>query len=789
MVSGALNKKLWRDLWRMRGQVLAIGLIMASGIGVLVMGLSTVEALEETARAYYERYRFAHVFAQVKRAPKRVLAEIAALPGVQTVEARVVEGAILDIQGFEEPVVGRLVSLPDNAVPRLNLLTLRSGRMPAAHSDDEVLLSEPFARAHSLYAGETIKAVLNGTWRELRVVGTALSPEYVYAIGPGALMPDDRRFGVLWLPELALQAAFDLEGAFNDVSVHLLRGARAQDVIAGMDRILNRYGGIGAYERADQLSNWFLMNEIKQLQTLSRILPAVFLLVAAFLTNMVLARLIALERSEIGLLKAFGYTRAQIAWHYAKFVLAMGAFGILLGWLAGYWLGWYETRLYGEFYHFPFLLYRPAPTAFVIAALIGFGAALLGALRTVYAAASLPPAEAMRPPAPPMFRRIGIARYAFAQRLEQLTRIIIRQVWRWPIRTLTTCGGIAMGVAVLVTSFQWLDAIEHMVDVYFRQAQSQDVTMIFAEPRSIDVAHNVARLPGVQVVEPMRIVPAKLRFGWREQRESLQGLPTQQRLYRVYDANGKSLTLPPEGLMMSSMLAELLHVKLGDRITVEILEGRREVLQVPVAGIFETYIGSPAYIDDRALARLLRESQTVSAMHLRVDSLQLPNLLAELKALPRLNAVSLRAANIQMFDETMARTLMIFVSFFIVFSCALSVGVTYNAARIALSERGREFATLRVLGFTRGEISYLLLGEIALLAALALPLGCFVGRLLARVIVAAFKTELYRVPFVLEGSSYAWAMIVTIASTALSAVLVRRRLDRLDLIAVLKTRE
>lgn len=789
MVTSALNRKLWRDLWRMRGQVLAIGLIMASGIGVLVMGLSTVEALDETARAYYERYRFAHVFATVKRAPTRLLAEIAALPGVQTVEGRVVQRAILDVAGFDEPVVGQLVSLPTAKQAGLNLLTLRSGRLPAEHSDHEALISEPFARAHSLFAGDTIRAVMNGTWRELRIVGTALSPEFVYAIGPGALMPDDRRFGVLWLPAPALQAVFDLEGAFNDVSVCLLRGVRARDVIDGVDRILSRYGGVGAYERADQLSNWFLMNEIKQLRTLSRILPAVFLAVAAFLTNMVLARLIALERSEIGLLKAFGYTRRQVAWHYAKFVLAIGAFGIALGWIAGYWLGWYETRLYGEFYHFPFLLYRPAPTAFVIAALIGFGAALAGAMRTVHAAGSLPPAEAMRPPAPPMFRRLGVARFAFAERLEQLTRIIIRQVLRWPMRTLTTCGGIAMAVAVLITSMQWLDAIDHMVDVYFRQAQSQDVTMIFTEPRPIAVAYAVARLPGVRTTEAMRVVPAKLRFGWREQRESLQALPMQQRLYRVYDANGKALALPPEGLMISSMLAELLAVKQGDRITVEILEGRREVVQIPVAGIFETYIGSPAYIEEHALARLLRESQTVSAIHLRVDSMQLPALLTKLKTLPRLSAVSLRAANIQMFDETMARTLTIFVSFFIVFSCALAVGVTYNAARIALSERGREFATLRVLGFTRAEISYLLLGEIALLAVLALPLGCFVGRMLARLIVAGFKTELYRVPFVLDGSSYGWAMIITMLATALSVVLVRRRLDRLDLIAVLKTRE
>ncbi len=789
MVRSALNRKLWRDLWRMRGQVVAIGVIMASGIGVLVMGLSTVEALDETALAYYERYRFGQIFAQVKRAPERVLPEIAALEGVQSVEARVVESAILDIAGFEEPVVGQLVSIPSRRSPLLNLLALRSGRMPRPHSDNEALISEPFAEAHSLHIGATVRAVLNGTWRELKIVGTALSPEYVYAIGPGALMPDDRRFGVLWLPEEALQAAFDLTGAFNDVSLSLLRGARTQDVIEGLDLILDRYGGIGAFERADQLSNWFLMNEIKQLRTLSKILPTVFLAVAAFLTNMVLARLIAMERSEIGLLKAFGYSRGQIAWHYAKFVLAIGAFGIALGWIAGYWLGWYETRLYAEFYHFPFLLYRPGPAPFAIGALIGFGAAMVGALRTVRSAASLPPAEAMRPPAPPMFQRTRLASFALAQRMEQLSRIILRQVGRYPVRTLTTCTGIAMSVAVLITSMQWLDAIDHMVDVYFKQAQSQDVTMVFAEPRSLDVARDVARLPGVRTVEPMRIVPAKLRFGWREQREGLQGLPMHQQLYRVYDARGDALTLPPEGLMISSMLAELLGVTRGDRITVEILEGRRDVVQVPVAGIFETYIGSPAYMESGALARLLKESPTVTAMHMRVDSEQLPALMRELKTLPRVSAITLRAANIQIFDETMARTLMIFVSFFIAFSCALAFGVTYNAARIALSERGREFATLRVLGFTRAEISYLLLGEIALLAAIALPVGCLAGRMLARLIVAGFKTELYRVPFVVNGSSYGWAMVVAVLATALSAVLVRRRLDRLDLIAVLKTRE
>lgn len=773
----------------MRGQVFAIGLIMASGVGVMIMGLTTVEALDETARAYYERYRFGHVFAHLQRAPEAVAARIAALPGVQTVETRVLETAILDIAGFEEPVVAQLASLPTRRAMRLNLLALRSGRLPRERASNEAVISEPFAQAHGLQPGDSVRAVLNGAWRELKIVGVALSPEYVYAIGPGALMPDDLRFGVLWLDEEALQAAFDLTGAFNNVSIGLLRGANAQQAIEGLDLLLDQYGGIGAIARADQMSNWFLMNEIAQLRTLSHILPTVFLAVAAFLTNMVLARLIAVERSEIGLLKAFGYDNRQIGLHYTKFVLAIGAIGVLLGWVAGYWLGRYSTQLYAEFYHFPFLLFRPGPAPFALAGSIGLAAALAGALHAVRNAARLAPAESMRPPAPPLFQRTFLARFAFAAHVEQLTRIIVRQIARWPMRSLTTCFGIAMSVTVLITSMQWLDAIEHMADVYFKQAQSQDVTVAFVEARTLEAARALGRLDGVRTVEPMRFAPAKLRSGWREQREALQGLPAQQALYRVYDASGVAIKLPEKGLVISSMLAKMLHVGLGDQITVQMLQGRRETFEVPVAGIFETYIGSPAYIEIGALAQLLKQRPTASVVHLRVDKRKQAALLRELKTLPGLSAIMLKEAAIRTFDETMARTIMIFVSFFIVFACALAFGVTYNAARIALSERGREFATLRVLGFTRAEISYLLLGEIALLTILALPLGALAGRMLARVIVSAFETELYRVPFIIDRSTYGWAMVVTLLATAISAFLVRRRVDRLDLIAVLKTRE
>jgi putative ABC transport system permease protein len=503
----------------------------------------------------------------------------------------------------------------------------------------------------------------------------------------------------------------------------------------------------------------------------------------------VLARLVAVERSEIGLLKAFGYSSSAIAWHYVKLVLVISAIGITLGSFLGYWLGLYNTQTYAEFYRFPFLLYRPGPAPFAVAAAASLAAALLGTIRAVRTAGALPPAEAMRPPAPPMFRRTRLSKLAPAFVLDQPTRIVLRQVARWPLRALVASAGIGLAIAVLITSMQWLDAIDHIVDVYFLQAQGQDVTVGFVNVRSADAARGVGRLPGVMATEPIRAVAAKLRVGPRMEREAIQGVAAHQELQRVYDAAGRAVDMPPAGLVISTMLADLLEVQPGGTITIEVLEGRRPVLEVPVVAVFETFIGSPAYMEIGALNRLLREPPSVTGVHLKVDPLQRMHLFRDFKNTPQVSAVTLRDAAIQTFHETMARTMLIYVSFFVAFSCALAFGVTYNTARIALSERGRELATLRVLGFTRAEISYILIGETGVLTLFALPLGAACGYGLAALLVRGFETELFRVPFIIAPATYGWAMLVGVGATAASVLLVRRRLDQLDLIGVLKTRE
>ncbi|MES9849471.1 MAG: ABC transporter permease, partial [Candidatus Thiodiazotropha sp.] len=440
----ALNLKLLRNLWKLRGQVLAIAVVIASGVAVLVMSLSAQQALQDTADAYYERQRFAEVFSNVKRAPLRLVERISTIPGVRSVEARIKQFATLSIEGFEEPVIGQLVSIPEQGEPRLNRLVLRSGRLVTAGNPDEAVLSEPFAEAHDLQPGDRLQALMNGNQRTLTVVGIALSPEFIYAIGPGALTPDDKRYGIIWLGQEAMAAAYDLDGAFNDLSLGLLHDTNPGQVIERLDRLLERYGSQGAIARKDQISNWFLMNEIKQLKNMSTILPIIFLTVAAFLSNMVLSRLIATDRSEIGLMKAFGYSNWQVGWHYTKLAMAMASVGILLGWLLGAWLGRVNTELYAEFFRFPLLIFRPDAGVFAIGAIVSLIAALAGSLGSVRHAATLPPAEAMLPPAPPMFRKTALSKSRAGHWLDQPTRIILRQIFRSPIRALLTSLGIAL---------------------------------------------------------------------------------------------------------------------------------------------------------------------------------------------------------------------------------------------------------------------------------------------------------------------------------------------------------
>jgi len=784
-----LNKKLARDLWRLRGQVMAVAVVIASGVAVLLMALTTLQALQETSALFYERYQFADVFASLKRAPDRLRKRIETIPGIQFVETRISKFAVLDVPGFDEPLTGRLVGIKAGTGPRLNRLKLRSGRLVDPGRADEVVVAELFAAAHNLGLGDSLWAIMEGNKRKLTIVGTALSPEFVYAIAPGSLMPDDKRFGVLWISEKAIAAAYNLDGAFNDVSITLLRDVRPESVIPLIDKLLSRYGSTGAIARKDQISNWFLMNEIEQLKTIATIMPAIFLFVSGLLTHTVLTRLIATERSEIGLLKAFGYSNGEIGWHYAKMVMVLASLGIGLGWVIGSALGRYNTEIYAKLYNLPDLYFHPSAMPYALSVLVSLFVTLAGALQAVRGATSLSPAVAMRPPEPATFQRTGLLYSVLGRWLDHSTRIVLRQISRWPLRAAFSCVGFALATGLLISALQWRDATDAIANTFFFEAQRQTMMVALSEANSERAKFSFQRMPGVLTVEPGRFVSARLRRGSRIHRGVIEGVSTGAILRPIFDIDSGDVPAPPDGLVLSRELAEKLNSGIGQTVTIEVLEGRQGTFEIHVAHITDTYIGMNAYMNLERLNRYLKAPRRFEHVSLLVDAKGEKELFSELKKVPEISTVMLKRASVQKFQETLSDTVLVFISFYTAFSCALAFGVVYNAARIALSERGRELATLRVLGYTRGEISYILLGEIALLVVASVPLGILSGWGLSRLFSEAFATELFRVPTILVADTIGLAILIVLAAAIVSGAIVQRRINTLDLIEVLKTRE
>ncbi len=784
-----LDRKLVRDLWALKGQALAISLVIGAGVAMFIMYLSTFASLRLTQSTYYERYRFADVFAGLTRAPLYLRDRVAQIPGVARVEARVVVDVTLDVPGLVEPASARLIGVEIPRVPSLNDLFLRRGRYPTPGLSEEVVVSEAFAISRQLGPGDSVGAVINGRRRDLEIVGVALSPEYVYSIRPGELVPDDARFGIFWMDGRSLAAAFDMEGGFNHLALTLLPGASEADVLARLDRLIATYGGLGAIPRSLQTSHWYLDNELRQLQSVGLILPIVFLLVAAFLLNVVLTRIVAVQREQIAALKALGYTNGELSWHYGKLSLLIGAAGGAIGIAAGAWLGVGMTSMYNNFFHFPTLQYHVPAGVVVGGVLVSFVASGLGALSAVRRVAALPPAEAMRPEAPARYHRSWLERAGLARFLSAPVRMILRNVGRHPVRAATSVTGIAAAVAMLILGTFFLDSIGVLMDQQFFVIQRQDVTVNFVLPASGRSIFEVSRLPGVLHAEPSRAVPARLRSAQRSRIVSVQGLIADPQLNRVVDVTGGAMRLPPDGMVLSLKLAEVLAARAGDEITVEVLDGRRTVRQVPVVGIVEEYMGTSAYMEIGALRRLAGEGETLTGAFLTVDPARAADLYATLKQIPAVAGVGLKRTAIESFDKTLADTFYVMIFFNLLFSGVIAGGVVYNAARVSLSERSRELASLRVLGFTRGEISFILLGELASVTLMAIPIGMLLGYVFAALLVAAFNTELYRFPLVVTPRTFAFAATSVLVAATVSGLAVSRQLDHLDLVGVLKTRE
>jgi putative ABC transport system permease protein len=786
----ALDRKLFREVLRLRGQALTIAIVVASGVACYISLQSAWRALYDSRDLYYETNRFADVFVHLKRAPKSVAAQIAELPGVARAYPRILEHVRLPMADLVSPARGDLISVPDNGRATLNGLVLRAGRNLRPGRYDEVLINEPFAQVHGLEPGDHISAVINGKLRELLIVGHALSPEYVFAVDSGLLMPDDARFTPLWMSEDAIAAAYQMEGAFNDLAVKLEPGANEDAVLTAIDRVLEPYGGLGAFTREHQISHSILTSEIQGIETLVVFLPSVFLGVAAFLLNVVFSRLVSLQRPQIAVVKAMGYRNSTIALHYFKMVAVIVSAGALIGLGLGVWLGKGMLAMYSEFFRLPQMPQRVDLSVSINAILFSLMAGALGASLAVRAAVQLPPAEAMRPPAPASYKVGSVERWGWTRWFAQPALMVIREIARRPGRTALSSLGIALALSIVILGRFGYDAYGPMIMIQFEKQQREDLTVSFLEAMPQRGLGYLAHVPGVQEVEGLRTTPVRLRSGHRWRDTVLIGVPEGAQLRRLFNLDFEHVPIPERGVLLTNVLGDILDVEPGDVIDVELKEGDRGDRELVVAGLIEEGFGLQGYLSKTDLHQLLRESPRFSSALLRIDK-PLEGIVQErLNDIPAIQSVSRKTDALASFQQQTDQTMRVMTFIMTLFAIAIAISIVYNNARVSVSMRGRDLATLRVLGFTRGEISAILLGEQAVQIALAIPLGLLLGTAGAKALIASWTDpEIFRIPFVISNQTYAFAVAVVLFSGMASALLVRRKLDRLDLIGVLKTRE
>ncbi len=773
----------------MLGQTIAVAMVIACGVAMMTMSRSLIYSLDKTQREYYEANRFADVFAQLKRAPQSVAARIRDIPGIATVQTGVAARVTLDLAGRDEPASGTVRSLPDVGPPELNRLFLRAGRWLAPRSRGDLLVSEAFAEANGLQPGNALTLLLNGRRTQFRIAGIVLSPEYIFESRPGAALPDNRSYGIFWMPYQELSSAFDLYGAFNDVSLTLAPGASEGSVIAALDNLLGQYGGRGAYGRDTHPSHVRVSDEIRMLATLAIGFPLVFLGVAAFMTNAVLSRLLSLQREQIAILKAFGFSNRQIVFHYLKFAFAMVAVGTVLGAVGGIALGHRLVDLYHVFYRFPSLNFQLDGSALLLAFVVSTLAAVAGVYSSVRRAAQLPPAEAMRPEPPASYRPSLIERTGAGAFFSHSFRIAMRNLERKPLQAGLTIAGLALATGILIVPSTLRDSVAEILDFQWDVVQRQDITAGLIEPTSAEALNHLRQLPGVVAAESFRSAFVKIHFGQRHRQLGILGLPAAGLHNRVIGAGHKQIALDSGGMVISTKLAEILGANIGDQLQIESLEGKKTLRPVMLIGMSEDFAGLSAYMELRALNRLLGEGDVISGASFAVEATQRGDFLRALRNTPRIGTVVIKDALRESFRKTTAASINLLQSIYLVLATVVAFGVVYNNAQISLAERARELATLRVIGFSRREVGAVLIIELVTLALVAVPLGLLLGTFFSIVLLHQANTESVRLPIIFTTQNYALAaLIVTIASSA-SALLVLRKLNQLNLIGALRAPE
>ena len=795
MVNRVLLRKLLRDLLQRKWSLVSLCLIVTVGVGCYIAMAGVYRDLSGSKKRYYQNYRFPDFIVDLKRAPEWAVEEVASFPNVRAVRGRVNFSTLIDLPGKDEPISGVSISMPEIPSPVLNDILLMSGTWFSGENDKEVILNDAFAQENGLYPGSRIKALLLDKQHDLLVVGTAKSPEFVYLISPGGgeLAPDPARFGVMYLTERFLQESCELEGAFNQIIglAHDSSRPALKATFGLIEEKLDPYGVLNTSLAEDQPSARYLADELTGLKITSTVMPSIFLIVAALVLNVLMSRMVTQQRTVIGTLKALGYSSRSITRHYVSYGVIIGLIGGLGGIAFGYWAQGALVTLYREFYTLPDFEPHFYFDIFLIGMTVSLVFAVLGTLKGVHHAASLEPAEAMRPPPPEKGGKVLPERIPFFwRRLPFRWKMILRAVFRNPFRSSVNVLASLIATALIFSSLSMTDSLDYLMSYEFEKVSHQDITVSLRDPKDITTTREMLLLPTISETEPQLAVACDLKNGPYQKRVGVMGLVRNNRLYTPLDKDGNPIVIPEMGLVLSKKLAEILKLVPGDTVTLRPLIGLRKEVVAPVVGTVDTFLGLSAYANINYLSNLIGEEWAANVvMGNTFQRTSERSFLDKLKLRPTVTGVSERTRALIQLDETFGETMGTMMSIMVLFAGLIAFGSVLNTTLVSLSERQREVGTLRVLGYTPANISRIFSGESFVVNVIGILLGLVFGILLTKSLSLAYSTELYRFPAIVYPWRLVMCAVIMIVFISAAQLIIYRLIRTLKWLEVLKIME
>jgi putative ABC transport system permease protein len=747
-----LDKKLLRELGQNRGLLAAIISIVVVGVTCYVAMQSAYRNLDSARQHYYRQCRMSDFWIDLEKLPTSELNRLSHLDPNWELQGRIQFLCLVDLPEANVPINGLVVSAPLSPQKSQNRLQLKSGDFFSSGDAREVILNDAFARHHHFRPGDTITLLIHQKQQKLLITGTAISSEFTYLLGPGAVMPDPGSFGVFYLPQKLVEQLYDYDGACNQVTGKWGPSSIPNpESLRNLENKLEDYGFVSTTELQQQTSNQFLVNEIAGLRSVATLIPFVFLAVAAVVLNVLVSRLVRKQQTLIGTLKAIGYPDLRILTHFLKLGLFVGLLGGGLGCLAGYGLSAGLTAVYRHYFEFPNLESEIFWQVHLAGCLASVGCAVLGCLQAARRAMSLQPATAMRPAAPAPIRQAAFEQWLPGWNVWHADwRLTIRNLWRQKTRTLTAIFSCSMGSGLLVAGLMMLASQNYLIDFQFFRTQRSHLNVRFNSEQNAEAIFEIQQLPHTQVVEPILEIAGDLRFQHRKETLAIQGLVPQAELTVPRSSHGSPLLIPDHGIILERRLAEKLGLRVGDLFEFTPKTGDRLPCQLTVTQISDGFLGLACYADIRYLSQLMHEPLVVTGVQLRVEGSpdEHLQLLAELRSRPQIQSVVSQQHLSKTLRETLLKNQSVMISTLIIFSGVIYFGSILNFLLVSLAERQREVATFRALGFTPLEIGQIFLRENLVTNGLGTLAGMPIGFGLISLTAWSFNNDLIRLPVV-----------------------------------------